>query len=109
VKDELFEMADLVVARAGHSTIGQCIDLAKPAVLVPIHNHPEQIGNAEKFAKLGLGREIRPERLTLGNLAEAVRECIGDPSYRRRMDEVSELSRRYDGVERTTEIIRSYA
>ena len=63
VKDELFTLSDLVVARAGHSTIGQCIDAGKPAVLVPIHNHSEQIGNADKFSKLGLGLQIRSEDL----------------------------------------------
>ncbi|MDG7007119.1 MAG: hypothetical protein JRN06_02605 [Nitrososphaerota archaeon] len=108
VKDELFRLADVVVARAGHSTIGQCINNGKPAVLVPIHNHPEQIGNAEKFSRLGLGKEIRSEKLTPENLSEAVRECAGDGSYRRRVGAVRALSQKYDGLERTAEIIRSY-
>ncbi|MDG6909358.1 MAG: hypothetical protein JRN08_03220 [Nitrososphaerota archaeon] len=108
VKDELFELADLVVARAGHSTIGQCIDGGKPAVLVPIYNHPEQIGNGEKFAKLGLGKGIRSEKLTAGSLSQAVRECLGDAGYGRRAQAVAEVSKRYNGVERSAEIIRSY-
>lgn len=108
VKDELFELAGLVVARAGHSTIGQCIDRGKPALLVPIHNHSEQIGNAEKFSKLGLGRHIRSEMLTPGGFAEAVEGCLGDPSYRSRAESLSVVSKRYDGVERTAEIVRSY-
>ena len=108
VKEELFAMASLLVARAGHSTIGQCIDKAKPALLVPIHNHPEQIGNAEKFSKLGLGMSIRAERLTPASLTEAVRSIVGDQGYRTRMEAASGVSRRYDGLERTAEVIRSY-
>jgi UDP-N-acetylglucosamine--N-acetylmuramyl-(pentapeptide) pyrophosphoryl-undecaprenol N-acetylglucosamine transferase len=108
VKDELFELADVIVARAGHSTIGQCINRGKTAVLVPIHNHPEQIGNADKFSRLGLGRSIKSERLTAESLAEAVRECHDDPGYRRRIETVRKLSKKYDGVERTAEIVRSY-
>ena len=108
VKDELFELAGLVVARAGHSTIGQCIDRGKPAVLVPIHNHPEQIGNADKFARLGLGKMIMTERLTPSTLTEAVRACLEDPGYRRRAEAVAKVSKRYNGVERSAEIIRSY-
>ena len=108
VKDELFDMADLVVARAGHSTIGQCINGGKPAVLVPIHNHPEQMGNAEKFARLGLGRVILAERLTPGNLEEAVVACVNDPGYRARAEGAGRVSRKYDGLERTMEVIRSY-
>ena len=108
VKDELFGLADLLVARAGHSTIGQCIDRGKPAVLVPIHNHPEQIGNAEKFAKLGLGKMVPSAGLTPPRLAEAVRGCTGDPGYRARAEAVSVISKKYDGLERTVQIVRSY-
>lgn len=108
VKDELFELADLVVARAGHSTIGQCINRGKPGVLVPIHNHPEQIGNAEKFSSLGLGRQIRSEKLAPSNFVEAVRDCLGDQSYRSRAEALRAVSERYDGMERTAEVIRSY-
>lgn len=108
IKDELFELADLLVSRAGHSTIGQCIDRGKPAILVPIYNHPEQIGNAEKFAKLGLGREIRAEKLTPGSLTEAIKTCLDDQRYRGKISTLARLSKRYNGVERSTEVIRSY-
>jgi UDP:flavonoid glycosyltransferase YjiC (YdhE family) len=109
VKDELFEMAELIVGRAGHSTIGQCIDRGKPAVLVPIYNHPEQLGNAEKFSRLGLGIGIRSERLTVEGLVEAVRECMNDGGYREKAEAASRVSKRFDGVGRTVEVIRSYA
>jgi UDP-N-acetylglucosamine--N-acetylmuramyl-(pentapeptide) pyrophosphoryl-undecaprenol N-acetylglucosamine transferase len=108
VKDEMFRLADLVVARAGHSTIGQCIEQGKPAVLVPIHNHPEQIGNAEKFSRLGLGTCIRSEDLTPANLRQAVEECLNDPGYKSRAEAVSRVSERYNGVERCAEIIHSF-
>jgi hypothetical protein len=55
IKDEFFALSTVLVGRSGHRTIGQCIDAGKPAVLVPIHNHSEQLGNAEKFQSLGLG------------------------------------------------------
>jgi UDP-N-acetylglucosamine--N-acetylmuramyl-(pentapeptide) pyrophosphoryl-undecaprenol N-acetylglucosamine transferase len=109
VKDELFELSSALVARAGHSTIGQCIDHAKPAVLVPIHNHPEQIGNAEKFSSMGLGVAIRSEKLTPEILAGAVESCLTDSSFRERIGAVSAVSNRYDGVARCAEVIRSYA
>ena len=109
VKDELFDLSDLVVARAGHSTIGQCINAGKPAVLVPIHNHPEQIGNAEKFQKLGLGVAIRSEDLTEDHLADATRRCLDDEKYRMRAESLGRVSSRYDGIEKTAQIIRSYS
>ncbi|MGA2664226.1 MAG: glycosyltransferase [Nitrososphaerales archaeon] len=109
VKDELFSLSSLVVARAGHGTIGQCIDAGKPAVLVPIHNHSEQIGNAEKFSKLGLGIGIRSERLNKESLTGAIEACLGDAGYRQSVEKVREVSLRYNGVQRCAEIIDSYA
>lgn len=108
IKDELFRLSDLLVARAGHGTIGQCIDAGKPAVLVPIHNHPEQIGNAAKFSQLGLGIDIRSERLTPERLVKSVEECLTNQSYKARVEAVSKVSRRYDGIERCAEVIESF-
>jgi UDP:flavonoid glycosyltransferase YjiC (YdhE family) len=108
IKDELFELASLIVSRAGHSTIGQCIDHGKPAVLVPIHNHPEQIFNAEKFSRLGLGIDIRSEKLSPQNLVESIESCMADPRYERRMKVVSAVSGRYNGMEKCAEIIKSF-
>jgi UDP-N-acetylglucosamine--N-acetylmuramyl-(pentapeptide) pyrophosphoryl-undecaprenol N-acetylglucosamine transferase len=105
VKDELFAMADLLVARAGHSTIGQCINAAKPAVLVPIYNHPEQIGNASKFADLGLGMAIRSERLTKEDFTEAVESCLRNPRFHTNIEDLRRLSARYNGVEMCASII----
>jgi len=109
IKDELFEMSRVTVARAGLSTIAQCIDRVKPSVLVPIRNHPEQISNAEKFTRLGLGAVIRSERLTPRNLAESVESCATDPSYGSRLEVVSAVSKRYSGAERCADIIQSMA
>jgi len=109
IKDELLALSSVVVARAGLSTIGQCIEHVKPAVLVPIHNHPEQIANAHKFARLGLGVAMRSEKLTPQNLVESVESCAEDPKHKENLERVSAVSRRYRGVERCAEIIRSYA
>jgi len=109
IKDELFELSNVIVARAGHSTIGQCIDHVKPAVLVPIHNHPEQISNAEKFGELGLGVTMKSELLTPQNLIESVEKCATDPSYTKMLEVVCAVSKGYRGVEKCAEIIRSLA
>ena len=109
VKDELFELADVIVSRAGLSTMAQCVEHGKPGVMVPIHNHSEQIANAEKFSRLGLGVEIRSERLTPAALASAIDDVVGDPRYREKVASVRRVSERYNGVEKCVEIIRSYS
>ena len=101
-------LSSLVVSRSGHGTIGQCIDAGKPAVLIPIHNHSEQLGNAEKFSKLGLGTVIRSEDLSPDRLTEAVDVCLNGSGYKSRVEALSRISKRYDGVENCAEIINSY-
>jgi UDP-N-acetylglucosamine--N-acetylmuramyl-(pentapeptide) pyrophosphoryl-undecaprenol N-acetylglucosamine transferase len=108
VKDELFILSSVLVARSGHGTIGQCVNAGKPAVLVPIQNHSEQLANAEKFQQLGLGISIRSEDLSMPKLVEAVGACANDPKYSKKAEELRQISLRYDGVERVAEIINSY-
>lgn len=109
VKDELFMLSDVIVSRSGHRTIGQCIDAGKPAVLVPISNHSEQLGNADKFQRLGLGLSVPQESLSVGTLTDSVDSCMRDPKYRKNAEAVGLISKRYNGIEKCAEIINSYA
>lgn len=107
-KDELFALSDLLVVRSGHMTISQCVNYGKPAILVPIHNHSEQIANADKFQQLGLGIEIRSEHLTSEELVKSVDLCLTDQSYIKNLDRIRSVSRNYNGTERAVEVISSY-
>jgi UDP:flavonoid glycosyltransferase YjiC (YdhE family) len=109
IKDELFMLSDVLVARSGHRTIGQCIDAGKPAVLVPIHNHSEQLGNADKFQRLGLGIAVPSEALNAGRLTDSIDSCMQDPKFRKNIEAVRLVSKRYNGIEKCAEIIDSYA
>ncbi|MBI2936690.1 MAG: hypothetical protein HYY22_00635 [Thaumarchaeota archaeon] len=107
VKDELFSLADLVIVRGGHSTIGQAIISSKPMVSVPIRNHSEQYVNASKVDKLGLGRMIPTPDLSARRLAEAVEEVGSNPAYKERIEKVGAVARRMDGIRKTVEIVNS--
>ncbi|MGD0476690.1 MAG: glycosyltransferase [Nitrososphaerales archaeon] len=109
IKDELFMLSDVLVSRSGHRTIGQCIDAGKPAVLVPIHNHSEQLGNADKFQRLGLGIVVPPEDLDARRLTDSVDLCMRDPKYRKNVEAIGLISKKYNGIEKCVEIINSYA
>lgn len=108
VKDELFQLSDTIVARAGHGTIGQCINLGTPAVLVPIFNHSEQLANAEKYQRLGLGLEVKPQLLATEGLEEKIDACIEDSRFKERSETVKEISKRYDGVDGVVRTVESY-
>ncbi len=98
----------MIVARAGHGTIGQCINLGTPAVLVPIFNHSEQIANAEKYQKLGLGLEIKSEELTSNRIKESVDLCLQDSKYKQVSLKIKEISSRYKGADEVAAAVESY-
>jgi UDP-N-acetylglucosamine--N-acetylmuramyl-(pentapeptide) pyrophosphoryl-undecaprenol N-acetylglucosamine transferase len=108
VKDALFALSDAVVARAGHGTIGQCINMGTPAILVPIFNHSEQLANAEKYEKLHLGLKINSELLTPERLEKSIDLCIEDPEFRERSRDVMEISDRYNGIDGVSDAVRTY-
>lgn len=108
IKDELFQLADVVVTRAGHATVSQCIENRKPAVYVPIFNHSEQIWNSQKCQELGVGIQLRSEYLRVGTLIESVNRCLGDPGFKSNLERVNAISSRYDGIEEAARVIRSY-
>lgn len=93
---DAYDLADLVVARAGAMTLAEITVCGKPSILVPFphatHNHQE--ANARAMVQMGaaemiLDRELRPE-----NLAAAVLKFIDTPQILREMSiSVRTLSR----------------
>lgn len=67
-----FANCDVVVSRAGHGTVGQSITASKPSLLVPIPKQPEQEGNAEKAAKLGISLVLSQDELSLTKVKESL-------------------------------------
>jgi UDP-N-acetylglucosamine--N-acetylmuramyl-(pentapeptide) pyrophosphoryl-undecaprenol N-acetylglucosamine transferase len=108
IKDELFVLSDLLVARAGHTTISQCISVGKPSILVPIFNHSEQIWNAEKSARLGIGIEIKSENLTAEGLVSSVDQCLNDSSYINNVKKLKQISDKFDGIQEAVNIVKGF-
>ncbi len=79
--------ADLVISRAGASTISEITALAKPAVLVPspnvTNNHQEK--NARVLADRGGALLLLEKDCTPELLYQTVRDLMADPERRARM------------------------
>lgn len=106
--DKLMVLADALVSRSGHRTIGQCINAGKPAVLIPIYNHSEQIANAEKFQELGLGSIIRAEHLNERTLSGAIEACLNERKFGENAEKLRAVSMRYPGLVKAAQIVNSY-
>jgi UDP-N-acetylglucosamine--N-acetylmuramyl-(pentapeptide) pyrophosphoryl-undecaprenol N-acetylglucosamine transferase len=82
-----YAMADLVVSRAGASTIAELAALGKPSILVPYPYaaNDHQRRNAEALARLGGARMILDQDLDGVSLARTIRELLEDPPAREKM------------------------
>jgi UDP-N-acetylglucosamine--N-acetylmuramyl-(pentapeptide) pyrophosphoryl-undecaprenol N-acetylglucosamine transferase len=87
-----YAMADLVISRAGASTIAELAALGKPSLLVPYPYaaNDHQRRNAEALVRLGGGRIILDQDLDGLSLSKAIRELLEDP---RAMEEMAESAK----------------
>ena len=103
--DEYLEICDLVVGRAGQVTIMSSIAHGKPLLLIPVPDHPEQLGNARRALELGVANVLSVEELTMNSLASAIDRMLRSPEYRDRLAEIAEHAYRIGGLERAITIV----
>jgi UDP-N-acetylglucosamine--N-acetylmuramyl-(pentapeptide) pyrophosphoryl-undecaprenol N-acetylglucosamine transferase len=82
--------ADLVIGRAGATTVAELAIAGKPAVFIPYpfaaDNHQEL--NAREMAEQGAALMFRQSELTADKLADALRPLLADPDKRATMGRV---------------------
>ena len=98
--------ADLVVCRAGATTIAELTVLGKPSVLVPypFAADDHQRKNAEALVRRGAARMILDRDLTPENLAEEIADLRGNPDRLRAMAEASRALGRPDAADRVVDV-----
>lgn len=84
---EAYRRADLVIGRAGATTIFELAAAGRPAILVPypFAADQHQKANAESLASVGGARIILQQDLNGASLASAVEELVGDADTLARM------------------------
>ena len=107
--DELLGAADVVVSRAGATTIAEMAALKKAAILVPFERLPgaHQLKNAERLDNLGAVVMVKdsemvekPERLL-----EAVRTLVRSPRKREDMANMLHQEAKSDAAKSLAEIV----
>jgi len=96
---EYLKACDVVIGRAGHGTITQCMCYGKPVVLVPTPNHTEQLANARQAQKLGAAQVILQKWLTKERLLKKVRQCL-ETENGRRLANIQEEALKHDGLKK---------
>jgi UDP:flavonoid glycosyltransferase YjiC (YdhE family) len=97
-------VCDIVVSRAGHSTIAQSILNSKPSLLVPIPGQTEQHGNAAKAARLGVAIAVEQDDLSAQVFGESVEKLRAEPCFSRSR-ELGKIARSYDAAGEIVRIV----
>ncbi len=86
---EQFEAADLIICRAGATTVAELAAAGRPALLIPfpLAADDHQRRNAEAVERAGGGRLIPQSELTGQRLADEIVSLLADPARLRNMAE----------------------
>ncbi len=75
-----YAAADIIVSRAGSSSLGEAIALAKPMIVVPYpHAGGHQMANARPLAEAGAAVVIENSQLSGARLTAALSSLLDDP------------------------------
>jgi UDP-N-acetylglucosamine--N-acetylmuramyl-(pentapeptide) pyrophosphoryl-undecaprenol N-acetylglucosamine transferase len=89
----IYPRVDLVVARAGASTLAELSALGKPSILIPFPyaagNH--QLLNAKKFSDAGAAELILESELTTEKIATTIKSIMDSPERQKMMGEKAKL------------------
>lgn len=106
---EAYAMADLVVSRAGATTLAELTALGRPAILIPYpyaSGHHQEL-NAQRLSEMGAARVILDHELDGEILAKNIRELYDDPGMRLEMQRASKSLGRPYAAQKIVEILTS--
>ena len=99
--------ADLVLCRAGASTLAELTYLGKPAILVPspnvTNNHQER--NARVLEQAGGAKVLLEPEFDAGTLLETIRALLADPAGMAQMSECMKACGVPDATERIADMV----
>lgn len=87
--EEVMNIANVMIGRAGAMTVTEISNLGKPSILVPLPNvsHNHQLYNAKVLEKVGAAKIILNDELTGEKLNHAIEEIILDKYKMQKMGE----------------------
>ncbi|MEM6929565.1 MAG: glycosyltransferase, partial [Myxococcota bacterium] len=104
---DAFAMADLVVARAGSSTLGELAAVGKPSILVPspnvTENHQEE--NARGHEEVGAAEVLVEHGWDLESATDRVAALVVDTERLVSMSEAARGQARLDAAERAADLV----
>jgi len=109
--DGEMKAADLVICRAGATTLAELTASGRPAILVPLPTATDdhQRKNAEVLGRAGAGLVIEERDLSGERLAGTIAKLVADPAQRRQMSEAARKLARPDAAARIADRVEQLA
>jgi UDP-N-acetylglucosamine--N-acetylmuramyl-(pentapeptide) pyrophosphoryl-undecaprenol N-acetylglucosamine transferase len=109
--DREMKAADVVICRAGATTLAELAASGTPAILVPLPNSTDdhQRRNAEVVARAGAAVALDERELTGDTLAAAIDGLVRDVERRRRMASAARQLARPDAAQRIADRVEQLA
>lgn len=87
--EEIMNVSDVSIGRAGAMTITEIATLGKPSILIPLPNvsHNHQLYNAKVLENVGAAKVILNEELTGEKLNQVIEEIVLDKTKMKKMGE----------------------
>ncbi|HXX52939.1 MAG TPA: undecaprenyldiphospho-muramoylpentapeptide beta-N-acetylglucosaminyltransferase, partial [Thermodesulfovibrionales bacterium] len=106
---EAYAVADLVISRAGATTLAELTAVGRASVLIPYPHAAghHQVQNAQRLSEMGAARIIPDYELDGETLAKQVRELYENPGIRTEMARSCKSLGRPDAAQKVVEIVMS--
>ena len=103
--------ADLVVARAGATTVAELAVLGLPSILVPlpIATADHQTANARGLVELGAARLVPDAELDVDRLVDELGPLVGERATREAMGDAARALGRPDAADRVADLVEEHA
>jgi UDP-N-acetylglucosamine--N-acetylmuramyl-(pentapeptide) pyrophosphoryl-undecaprenol N-acetylglucosamine transferase len=106
---EAYAVCDIVISRAGATTLAELTALGKPAILIPYPHatgHHQEL-NARKLFDMGAAKMILDSELSGESLAHSIRELYENEAMRTEMQKHSRVLGRPEACEKVVDIAMS--
>ncbi len=106
---EAYAVADLVISRAGATTLAELTAAGRPAILIPYPyaaGHHQEL-NAQRLAEMGAARVVFDHELDAEILAKNIRELYENDGIRSEMQRSSKSIGKPDAAQKVLEIVTS--
>jgi len=105
-----FAAADVVISRAGMSTVSELAAAGKPSILVPLPTAADQhqLRNAEAMERIGAARMVLDAEFTGQRLVEEVSRMARDPALLKAMGQAARSFAKPDAARRAADVLESF-